>query len=93
MEFVGPVFFSSPELIEYARDKSHPVDHRSDLFQLGKTLWFLASGRVSAGLPSQKLCPADGAVHDVVRRLLHDDPDDRIQSARKVRAYFEVLAV
>lgn len=93
LEFVGPVFFSSPELIAYAQDKSHPVDHRSDLFQLGKTIWFLATGRVSAGVPSMKLCPADGAIHDVVRQLLNDDPDDRIPSAQKVRAYLDVLAV
>jgi serine/threonine-protein kinase len=91
LEFVGPVFFSSPELIAYAQDKTHPVDQRSDLFQLGKTIWFLACGRVSAGIPAKRLCPADGAIHDVVRRLLHDDPDDRLQSAANVRSYLEVI--
>lgn len=92
LEFVGPVFFSSPELIEYSRDKSYPVDHRSDLFQLGKTLWFLATGRTSGGIPARKLCPADGAIYDIVRRLLNDDPDERIQTARQVRSYLEVVA-
>lgn len=92
LEFVGPVFFSSPELIEYARDKTYPVDHRSDLFQLGKTLWFLATGRVSGGVPARKLCPADGAVHDIVKRMLNDDPDERIQSAAQVRSYLEVVS-
>jgi len=55
MEFVGPVFFSSPELIAYATNKAHPVAHKSDLFQLGKVLWFLATGKVSAGVPAEGL--------------------------------------
>lgn len=76
-EFVGPVFFSSPELIAYANDKSHPVDRRSDLFQLGKVLWFLATSRITAGVPSRKNCPAGGRLWDIVMFLLQDDPNSR----------------
>lgn len=81
MEFVGPVFFSSPELIEYSRDKKHRVDHRSDLFQLAKVIWFLATNRISAGIPSKRLCPFGGALHAIVCECLHEDPDDRPASA------------
>ncbi len=84
LEFVGPVFFSSPELIAYARDKSHLVDSRSDMFQLGKVIWFLTTGDISAGIPSKRKDPTGGAVHSLVVDLLHDDPEDRLQSLASV---------
>lgn len=78
-EFVGPVFFSSPELIEYAANKMHPVDHRSDIFQVGKLLWFLATGKISAGIPSKRDCPAGGRLRDLIVRMIDDDPESRPQ--------------
>jgi eukaryotic-like serine/threonine-protein kinase len=92
MEFVGPVFFSSPELIAYASDKRHTVDARSDLFQLGKVLWFLATGRVSAGIPTRRDCPFAGGLHEIVLALLHDDPGDRPQSAEEAASALRSLA-
>jgi eukaryotic-like serine/threonine-protein kinase len=85
-EFVGPQAFSSPELLAYARDKNHPVDFRSDLFQLGKVMWFLATGVVSAGIPSKKSDPFGGRLHSLISDLLADDPRDRPQSATEVKA-------
>jgi len=85
-EFVGPVFFSSPELIEYAKNKAHPVDYRSDIFQLGKVLWYLATGKVSAGVPSRKECPAQGKLRDLVLHMIDDDPDERPQALADVRS-------
>jgi eukaryotic-like serine/threonine-protein kinase len=84
-EFVGPVFFSSPELIEYSKDKTHPVDYRSDIFQLGKVLWYLGTGKVSAGVPSKKECPANGKLRDLVLAMIDDDPDCRPQNLKDVR--------
>lgn len=78
LEFVGPVFFSSPELIAYARDKSRLVDHRSDIFQLGKVIWFLATGDISAGIPARRKDPTGGPLHALMIDMLQDDPDDRI---------------
>jgi len=80
-EFVGPVFFSSPELIAYAEDQTHRVDHRSDIFQLGKVLWYLATGKISAGIPSKRDCPLGGRLHAFVLETLADSPDDRPSSA------------
>ncbi len=85
-EFVGPVFFSSPELIEYAKDKSYPVDFRSDIFQLGKVLWYLGTGKVSAGSPSRKECPAGGKLRELVLAMIDDDPDCRPQKLSEVQA-------
>jgi eukaryotic-like serine/threonine-protein kinase len=90
-EFVGPVFFSSPELIEYAGNKSHPVDHRSDIFQIGKVIWFLATGKISAGVPSKNDCPADGRLRDLVLDLIDDDPSSRIQSVAEIKARIDAM--
>jgi serine/threonine-protein kinase len=84
-EFVGPVFFSSPELIEYSKNKAYPVDYRSDIFQLGKVFWYLATGKVSAGVPSRKECPAKGKLRDLVLHMIDDDPDERPQNLAQVR--------
>jgi serine/threonine protein kinase len=84
-EFVGPVFFSSPELIEYAANKKHPVDHRSDIFQVGKLLWFLATGKISAGIPSKRDCPAKGKLRDKIVEMIDDDPDSRPQDLAQVK--------
>lgn len=91
MEFVGPVFFSSPELIAYANNKAQPVTPRSDLFQLGKVLWFLATGKISAGVPAKKDCPAGGKFRELILSLIDDDPDSRIQSASEVEAQLQAI--
>ncbi len=84
-EFVGPVFFSSPELIEYAKDKSYPVDWRSDIFQLGKVLWYLGTGKVSAGVPSRRECPSSGKLRDLVMAMIDDDPECRPQKLSEIQ--------
>ena len=84
-EFVGPVFFSSPELIEYSKNKAYPVDYRSDIFQLGKVFWYLATAKVSAGVPSRKECPAQGRLRDLVLHMIDDDPDQRPQTLAEIR--------
>ena len=86
-EFVGPALYASPELIAYAQDKETLVDRRSDFFQLGRVLWFLCTGRVSAGIPSLRHCPDGRALYDLVCGLLQDDPDDRpttLEDARTI---------
>lgn len=91
-EFVGPALYSSPELLAYARDKKHVVDHRSDIFQVAKVLWFLATGRVSAGIPAQRLCPFGGKLWDALIQCFSDDPDDRPSSAADIRTALAGLA-
>lgn len=84
MEFVGPVFFSSPELIAYASNKNHAVDYRSDIFQLGKVIWYLATGKISAGIPSKRDCPLGGKIRDLVLEMIEDNPEDRLSSLQEV---------
>jgi len=86
LEFVGPQFYSSPELIEYARDKRYPVDHRSDLYQLGLVLWFLATNRIIAGRPSKKQDPSGGKLLEIVNDLIAMEPDERPDTAAAVAA-------
>jgi len=90
-EFVGPVFFSSPELIEYSKNKAHPVDFRSDIFQLGKVLWYLGTAKISAGVPSRRECPANGKLRELVLAMIDDDPSSRPQSLAEVRDAMNAL--
>lgn len=91
MEFVGPVFFSSPELIAYSGNKLHPVDFRSDIFQLGKLIWYFATGTISAGVPSKRNCPTGGSLQAIVLEMIQDHPDDRIQSLAEVAKRVDAL--
>jgi len=91
-EFVGPALYSSPELLAYARNKSHPVDHRSDVFQLAKVIWFLGTGRVSAGVPARRLCPFGGKLWNGLVVAFSDDPDDRPESAAALKAVLTGLS-
>lgn len=89
-EFVGPAHYCSPELVAYGRDKNHPVDHRSDLFQLGKVLWYAATGKITTGIPSKRDDPTAGnKLRSLVINLISDDPDDRYQTAQEVRQDIE----
>jgi len=90
-EFVGPVFFSSPELIEYSKNKAHPVDFRSDIFQLGKVLWYLGTAKISAGVPSRRECPANGKLRELVLAMIDDEPSSRPQSLAEVRDAMNAL--
>jgi serine/threonine protein kinase len=83
-EFVGPALYSSPELLAYARDKAHLVDHRSDLFQLAKSIWFIGTGRVSAGVPARSVCPFGGRLREGLIPAFSDDPDDRPGTAAEL---------
>jgi serine/threonine-protein kinase len=91
LDFVGPVFFSSPELIAYAKDKETVVDHRSDIFQLGKTFWYLATGQISAGVPSRALCPMGGRFRELVLEMVDDDPNCRFQTISSLVQKFNLL--
>lgn len=92
-EFVGPAQWASPELIAYHRDKKHSVDARSDIFMLGKVIWYLAIGRGSAGIPSVRFCPMGGGIHRIVTACLQEHPDDRPGSVGDVEAMLrEILA-
>lgn len=90
-EFVGPVFFASPELIAYADDSNSLVDHRSDVFQLAKVVWYLATGVISAGRPSAKKCPLEGKLRNLIDAALSDDPDDRPATAAELGAQLSAL--
>lgn len=90
-EFIGAQNFYSQELLAYASDKSTLVDQRSDLFQLGKVIWFCATGHVSMGTPDADDCPLNGRLHAIVSQCLLDKREKRPQSAKRLHEMLQKL--
>lgn len=90
-ETVGPRMLFSPELCQYAIDKETPVDKRSDLWQLSRVFWFMATGILSTGRPARRVDPFGGALHDIADRMCHDDPDDRMQTIDELRTAIDSI--
>ena len=90
-EFVGPVLWLSPELAAYSRNKDHPVDHRSDLFQLGLVIWYLLAHEIPRGVVDEADDPTGGQFYSAVQMLLKQKPERRYQSAAEARAVIAAI--
>jgi serine/threonine protein kinase len=84
-EFVGPMLWMSPELVKYHSNKNQPVDHRSDLFQIGLLIWYMLTGEIPRGPLDQDEDPSGGQVHSVVSQLLQNRPEKRFRSANDLK--------
>lgn len=83
-EIVGPQSFMSPELYRYARDKSHPVDHRSDIYQIGANLWYLITGFPPVGFLDEADDPSGGRFFPIISKCMQSRPADRFQEANEL---------
>lgn len=85
---LGSLGFIPPE---QARD-SHEVDHRADIFALGATMYFAATGRVPAASRGARddlrpNAPAGSELAqllDILERMMATDPADRYQTVAEV---------
>ena len=91
--FVGTPAFAAPEQID------GEVDHRSDVYALGVTLYAMLTGRPpfegrsaietlfqhrTAPVPTGPLQAFPDSIQNIVRRCLEKDPRDRYQSAAEL---------
>ena len=79
-ELPGDICYQSPELL----GSSHPVDHRSDIYQLGATLYVLLTGRS----PVEGVLPAD-----MIRRVLTESVEPVQTFHMAVPAQFDTLVL
>ena len=79
-DHVGSVVWMSPELRKYAEQKTTKVDHRSDLFQMGKILWYMHTEN-DAGIPDKDDDQSGGTLYNIVMKATQANPDKRFQSA------------
>ena len=90
-EQVGSVWWMSPELIDYTKNKTTVVDRRSDLFQIGKVLWYMHTGIVAAGIPDQDDDQSGGLLYDIVFKAMQMKPEKRFQHAVEMRDALDKL--
>ena len=79
-ECIGSVPWMSPELFRYADNKNTLVDHRSDLFQVGKLLWYMHTSE-KTGKCDKDDDQSSGILLDIVEKATQAKPDKRFQSA------------
>ena len=89
-ERVGSIPWMSPELRKYAQEKSIEVDHRSDLFQIGKVLWYMHTGN-DTGIPDPDDDQSGGRLFDIVMKATQTRPAKRFQSAKEMLTALDEL--
>lgn len=90
-DMVGPMLWLSPELAAYSRNKQHPVDHRSDLFQAGMVIWYLLTAEIPRGGLDESDDPTGGEFFLLVQTLTKQRPERRYQSAAEAYAILDAV--
>lgn len=95
--FIGTLAYASPEQLD------GEVDHRSDIYALGATLYCMLAGRPpfggnalamleqhrDASMPMEHLPPLPDAIVNPIRRSMEKDPVDRYASASEFAGALE----
>jgi serine/threonine-protein kinase len=89
-ERIGSMPWMSPELYLYTNNKNTPIDHRSDIFQVGKVLWFMHTGSF-AGIPDIDKDQSSGILHSIVIKSIQENPEKRFPSAKEMSLALDKL--
>lgn len=88
-ERIGPAEYMSPELVKYAGNKAHPVDERSDIFQLGAVMFFLLTGEPPRGPFDVEDDPTGGQFAAIIEKCRQGKIQKRYQSMDELRVAIE----
>jgi serine/threonine protein kinase len=89
-EVMGTLYYMAPEQMK----RSHPVDHRADLYSLGVVFYEMLTGELPVGrfAPPSRKAKVDGRLDPIVLRALAREPAERYQDAGELRKDIEAVA-
>lgn len=105
-EWIGPRGWQSPESLNKFVTEDTPwgykfnskIDHQSDLYQLGKLLWFITQGNCpEGGIDRNDFLYRDDRLYQVVKTLLNNNKKRRVKNIdeliSQVKRIFDVYYV
>jgi serine/threonine protein kinase len=89
-EVMGTLYYMAPEQM----NRSHPVDHRADLYSLGVVFYEMLTGELPMGrfAPPSHKSPIDAQLDPIVMRALSREPEQRYQDALAIKHDVENVA-
>jgi serine/threonine-protein kinase len=89
-ERVGSIPWMSHELFAYAAEKTTKVDHRSDIYQIGRVLWYMHTGDIAMP-PDKDDDKSGGKLFDIVMKAVQKKPQKRYQTAVEMQVALDSL--
>jgi hypothetical protein len=88
-EVMGTLYYMAPEQVT----RSHPVDHRADLYSLGVVFYEMLTGELPLGrfAPPSHKAQIDPRLDAVVLRALSREPEQRYQDAGALKKDVEAV--
>lgn len=86
----GPKFWPTPEYLSVCDDNYCPT-YATDIFQLGCVFYFLITKHYPVGFVNESMIPETIPMHNILRKMLEQDPLKRYQNGREL--YSELLAL
>lgn len=92
-EWIGPRGWMSPESMNKFLTENRPwnslynckIDHQSDIFQIGKVIWYILQGNSpQGGIRRQDFLWKNESVYQIIRTMLNNSKEKRIKTIDEI---------
>lgn len=97
-EWIGPRGWMSPESMNKFLTENKPwyslhnckIDHQSDIFQIGKVLWYILQGNSpQGGIKRQDFYWKNESIYQILRTMLNNSKEKRIKTIDEIISMLE----